>query len=395
MGKAARANALRKEREPVVGAIAPSMPDVKLDNPVREHFAKFIFANALRWEAMAHDELIRVAPAMAASLEPFEGILGFIGRDGRLGPAAENLAAYDRWQRFRAAVADVLTERFVALEHSAKDQHIIICGAGPTLRDHMHEWCPQADQLWGVNSALPYLVKQGFRVTHGITVDQTPAMCEEWFTAPDVEYLLATTCHPHLTQYLLGKGRRIRFFNNFVGLKHKPVLAKMPDGSTNGMSYEDWLYSILFHGTVRCGSGLNSTTRAIDMALYLGAGKITVLGADCALRNLVIPPEVMQGSPEHQRLLEASEMHADGGHALASGATPLTFGGMIDGRHWETKPDMAISAVWLNTMREKLEGRLVLIGDTLPNALQGKSQEFIDRMPHLVGSDNQRIPVAE
>ena len=365
--------------------------DIRLDNPVREHFAKFIFANALKWEVLAHDELIRCNPAAAEALEPFEGILGFVGRDGRKVEA--QAAHYQNWLDFRTAVAEHCEDTFVVGENSAKGQHVVICGAGPTLADHVAEWVPQGHQVWGVNSALPYLVKHSYPVTHGLTVDQTPEMCAEWFSAPDVEYLLATTVHPHLTEYLQQKGRRIRFFNNFVGIKQRPVPLPRPDGTTELMPYEDWLYSVLFHSTVRCGSGLNSVTRAVDLALFMGFEQITVLGADCALQNLRIPDHVERGSPEHIALLRGAKMHADGGDALASNATPLTFGGDIDGKHWETKPDMAISAVWLMRMERALNGRMRLIGDTLPNALKGKSDEFLNRLPTLVDSVGVPIPI--
>ena len=396
----------------VAGVITPPKgPTVKLDNPVREHFASFVIDNALQWEAMAHDELIRVAPDEAQKLEPFEGILAVLGRDGR--PASRHADAYAKWCAFREAVSTHCTERFVVVENSAAGQHIVICGAGPSLRDHMHDWCSRGDQLWGVNSALPYLVKEGFAVTQGVTVDQTPEMCHEWFSAPDVEYLVPSTVHPHLTQYLLGRGRRLRFFHNFVGIRGSPVTSHTAAGDTRTLSYEDWLYSLLYESTVRCGSGLNSVTRAIDLALYMGAGKITVLGADCALRvRAPLGAEVISGSPEHLAWLHTAEMHADGGHALTSGATPLTFGGVIDGRHWETKPDMIISAVWLNKMRQLLQGRLVLIGDTLPNALaaaksfrnaagelesvaDGSAEAFLARLPALVDSAGNAMPVAD
>lgn len=394
MGEAAR-----KRRLGLVTPHAPKPkgPDVKLDNPMRGQFATFIFANAMKWEALAHDELIRVNPDAAAALDspaPFEGILGFIGRDGR--PVEAHESAYEQWTRFRKAVEEHCTERFVVVEGSAAGQHIVICGAGPSLTDHAEEHVPTGDQVWGVNSALPYLADKGFRVTHGLTVDQTPHMCTEWFSAPDVEYLVASTVHPHLTEYLQKKGRRLRFFNNYVGLKQKPVIAKDSEGVTRAMSYEHWLYSVLFQSTVMCGSGLNSVTRAIDLALFMGAEKVTVLGADCALRvRAPLGKEVIQGSAEHVAWLHGAQLHADGGHALASEATPLTFGGLIDGRHWETKPDMAISAVWLNKMRNRLEGKLVLIGDTLPNALRGKSEEFLARMPTLVDSAGKAIPIDE
>lgn len=370
----------------------PGPWDIKLDNPVREHFVKFIVANAMQWETLAHDELIRCNPEAAAALEPFYGLLGFLGNDGR--PVAKLAAEYQKWLDFRKAVEAHCAETFVAVEGSAAGQHIVICGAGPSLADHAEEWCAKGDQIWGVNSGLPYLASRGLKVTHGLTVDQTAEMCQEWHTAPDVEYLLATTCHPHLAQYLRQKERRFRYFNNFVGLKQRPVPMQAEDGTTRLMGYEDWLYSVLFHSTVRAGSGLNSVTRAIDLALFMGAAHITVLGADCALRvSAPLRAGVEQGSPEHIEWLKSAQMHADGGHALASNATPMTFSGEIDGRHWMTKPDMVISAVWLARMTKALQGRMTLIGDTLPNAIKDKDDAFFDRLPTLTDSKGRAIPI--
>lgn len=273
--------------------------------------------------------------------------------------------------------------------NSAAGQHLILCGAGPTLADHAAEWCRQGDQLWGCNSALPYLVAQGYAPTHGITVDQTAEMLEEWHTTPDVEYLLASTVHPHLTELLRARQRRVRFFHNYVGIRKPPVATDT--GAT--MAYEDWLYATLYPLTTRAGSGLNTGTRAIDVALYMGFAKITVLGADCALRvSRPLPEGCALGSPEHRKwLTEDVVMHADGGHALRSNATIRTMGGTIDGRHWETKPDMMLTAVWLVDMVRKLEGRLVLIGDTLPNALRDKPASYLDRLPSFVDHTGQRL----
>ena len=278
----------------------------------------------------------------------------------------------------------------VVEQDSAKGEHIVICGAGPSLADHAAEFAPQADQLWGCNSALTWLLAHGHAPTHGFAIDQTTAMIGEWGTAPDVEYLLASSVHPHLTEFLLGRGRSLRFFHNYVGIRHDPVLRD--DGTL--MAYEDWMYSGLYPSTVRVGSGLNAVSRAIDTARYMGAGRITVLGADCALRVSAPRPDVPMGSPEHLRWLrECTVMHADGGHALASGATPITFGGVIDGRHWETKPDLSITALTLRRMADAFPDLIDLVGDTLPNALKGKSEDFLARMPHLTDSTGAPMDV--
>lgn len=277
----------------------------------------------------------------------------------------------------------------VVEQNMAEGQHVVICGAGPSLAEHAAEWIPQADAVWGCNSALTFLAGRGYPVTHGFAVDQTADMLREWASTPDVEYLIATTVHPHLTQLLVSRGRRTRFFHNFVGLKERDV---MYEGRR--MGYEDWLYAGLFPTTIRAGSGLNAVTRAIDVARFMGYSRITVLGADCALRMTAPQPDAPFGSPEHLRWLrESVVMHADGGHALTSGATAVTMHGEIDGRVWLTKPDMAITAVCLAEMQQKCPEQIVLIGDTLPNALKDKPREFLRRLPSLVDRNNNIIPL--
>lgn len=98
-------------------------------------------------------------------------------------------------------------------------------------------------------------------------------------------------------------------------------------------------------------------------------------------------------------------MHADGGNALSSGATPVTVGGLIDSgtpgtelrnghaRHWETKPDMMISAVFLVRMRRNYGARLRLMGDTLPNAIRNKTDEYLDLLPSLTDGNGNIIRI--
>lgn len=309
----------------------------------------------------------------------------------------------------------------VVEQDSAQGQTLVLCGAGPSLAEHAAEWCPQGDQVWGCNSALTWLVDHGHRVTHGFTVDQTPQMCSEWLSAPDVEYLLASSVHPHLAGLLTAKGRRLRWFHNFVGLKERPIdLASLADALdvnpldednllgayARGMlstgvtveSYEDLLYGAFWPSTMMTGAGLNATTRALDLAAFMGFARIIVLGADCCvrLRETSIAgrsaaaldaeyKQMVQGSPEHLAWLTAHTlMHANGGNALASGATAVVPGGIIDGRFWLTKLDLAVTAQWLLRMARASNGRIQLIGDTLPNALRHKDDAFLARLPNFV-----------
>ncbi len=345
----------------------------------------------------------------------------------------------------------------VAVQDSAEGQTLLLCGAGPSLAEHIEEY--RADQVWGCNSALTWLHDEGHDPTHGFCVDQTPHMLREWESAPDVEYLIASSVHCALVEFLISKNRHLRFFNNYVGIKKPPVeyckcghdrdehkkaeerirkanqefqednrelreLAALSlsiplpdldwgddpdwkDGCKHCectkyagrvMEYEDWLYTLLWPATCRAGSGLNSVTRAIDVALFMGFEKISILGADCSISFDQMPPtfklpdgkdaEYPPGSPENTKWLENhTRMHVDGSSAIRSGATAVTMISEIDGRWWLTKPDLAISAMCLVQMTHKHEDRIELVGDTFPNAIKDKPKEYLARLPNFV--DNQ------
>lgn len=351
----------KKQAKQMAAAHKTEQAHITLSNPVANHFEAFIFANAVTCQ--------RIPP------HPWHS------------PTCEKDKCAEDC-RFEKCDAGCTT---MVATNMAKGRHLILCGAGPSLRDHADEYCKNIDanvDVWGCNSAAIWLHEHGYDVTHGFTVDQTPEMVVEWLTAPPMEYLVASSVHPHLTRHLIDAGRQTRFFHNYVGID-KPKVAY--DG--RAMDYEDWMYCALYPESVRAGSGLNAVTRAIDVAYYMGYETITVLGADCALRTKSPLPEGAKvGSPEHIKWLqEETEMHADGGHAMASGATAMTITGEIDGREWTTKPDMIITAVFIVKMKQKMGERLRLVGDTLPAALVDKDDTFLKRLPMLVDKNGKDI----
>lgn len=348
---------------------------IHLQNPVglKNQYPQWIHANACQWETLASDSFRHHDPVAFAE---------FLA-------AAPDIPIEKRLTAAIAAMSKAGSNLHVAIQDSAKGQHLVLCGAGPSANQHAAEWCPQADQIWGCNSALTWLHDNGYKPTHGFTVDQTPEMLNEWRSTPDVEYLLASTVHPHLSELLHARKRQIRYFHNYVGIEHRPVEM---DGEI--IPYEAWLYQILYPSTLQCGSGLNSVNRALDLAIFMGFARITILGADCALRVDAPAPKPEEGIEAHNRWLrESVVMHADGGHALTSGATAITLTGVIDGREWLTKPDMIISAVHLEKARQahnrRTPGRVVLIGDTLPNALKDKPDDYLSRLPALIDGDGK------
>jgi hypothetical protein len=359
--------------------VGPAPQTINLENPQAQNYSTWIIGNSFAWQARALAEIEgHVTPEVYAEL-----VKEFTSHRPS-GAYAESKTFHDGIEAFAA-------ERYVIPAGSAKGQHIVIAGAGPSLNQTAAEFCPGADQVWGCNSALTWLADHGHRVTHGFTVDQTPHMCAEWATAPDVEYLLASTVHPHLVDLLVSRDRRYRHFHNFVGIKRPPVQWADDDGSQRTMGYEEWLYCLLYPPTLMAGSGLNAVTRAIDVAQHMGAEKITVLGADCCLQ-MTGPSRIDLpfGSPEHLTWLrEHTVMHADGGHALASEATAITMGATIDGRYWLTKPDLVITTQWLVRMAHASDGQIELKGDTLPVALYDKDESFWKRMPNFQTADGR------
>jgi hypothetical protein len=142
--------------------------------------------------------------------------------------------------------------------------------------------------------------------------------------------------HPHLTEWLMSKGYTCRFFHNFVGLREQPVTYGVCNGcdamsdaqeadakcadcggeiDSRTLDYENWMYALLFPATTMAGSGLNSVSRAIDVAMFAGAEKVTVLGADCALRTTSRPPNRLDRDAHIKWLKGPATFRRDLGHA--------------------------------------------------------------------------------
>lgn len=243
---------------------------------------------------------------------------------------------------------------------------VAICGAGPSLRDYPGT---VAKEVWACNSALPYLKRNGWRVTHGLAIDQSEGMLEDWRETFDVTYLLASSVNPKLVSHL--KGKRLRFFHSYLGIPD-------PEGETG---YELSLYKKLYPDSVQVGHGLNSVPRAVCLALAMGFTDIHVYGADCAAApNQSEMPET--GEPGYWSWMQGITLYADGRSAAVYGESVMCEA-VIDGKRWTTRADMIISAQWLVKLQQAFPDRITLHGDTLPNALLGKDAEFWSRSPVL------------
>lgn len=262
---------------------------------------------------------------------------------------------------------------------SRQGQRVVICGAGPSLADHA-DALPDADEVWACNSALPYLMDRGVRVTHGVTIDHGAGMLDaaEFGRAFDVGYYLGSGVHPDLVQSLAAAGRSLTFFHSYLGVP-APAAWRHPDPA---MDYEQFLYRRLYRTSVCLGRGLNTGVRAVGLALAMGFAEIVVVGNDCAARPDA-PTMPHPASSAFPAWLEELVLYADGRRASWYGTDGPFCEGVIGGRRWHTRPDMLISARHLIELMQEAPGRIRLVGDTLPSVLADQPPAFWAGMPDL------------
>lgn len=218
---------------------------------------------------------------------------------------------------------------------------LALCGAGPSLATANLNG-REYDHVFACNSALPYLVERGVRVTGGVGIDQTPRLSEEWADPPAVPYYLASTVDPTLVAHLQAHGRTPIFFHSAVGF----------DG--------EWdYYCNAWPAMYMVGQGFTVLSRFLGLADWMGFERIDLYGADCAFG----PDDVT---------------HANGTLAKNAYVNPLIMAGEIDGRVWRTRPDMLMAAVELARRVRDSNGKYRLMGDTLPSALLDKDDAFLD-----------------
>lgn len=292
--------------------------------------------------------------------------------------------------------------------HSADGKRLVICGAGPSIaQQHDAIRTTPAHQVWGCNSALPYLRDHGLPVTHGITVDMSEEMftdVNEWQRTFPVTYLVSSGVHPKLIPHLKKDNRRVKMFHSFLGIKDPEGWTPPPDWIAprdfeknhpdQFRTYEMYLYTHRYPPTVQVGYGLNTVPRAICLALWMGFKQITVFGADCAVapdRDPMPPTD----DPGYVPWLKSLKLYPDG-RADPTQSTPAKYGdnavmceGLILGRRWHTRPDMLVSAKHLVDLVGLYPDRLTLMGDTLPNAILGlppaERGAYLKTIPTLTG----------
>ena len=229
---------------------------------------------------------------------------------------------------------------------------LALCGAGPSLRRAKIEG---ADEVWACNSALPWMVKEGRRVDVGIGMDQTPALLREWSDPPDVTYYVASTCDPELVRHLKAHGRRVLFFHNAVGF----------EGEIE--HYQTWPPGYIL------GHGATVVSRTVGLAGWLGFHRVDLYGVDCAFEGDVV--------------------HANGEDYTTAYGNPLLLEAEIDGKVWRTRPDMLMDAVDIVRLAREKNGLIRFQDGTLPAALFGKDDAFLDTVSRRLAPGESPEPI--
>jgi hypothetical protein len=248
-----------------------------------------------------------------------------------------------------------------------KGKTVSIFGAGPSLLDI--DKVPFTHQAWACNSALPWLKDNtDLRITHGFCIDQGPEMLKEWLRTFDVKYLVSSSINPQLTDHLLREKRKLVWFHNHLGITN-------PEGYEG--RYELDLYRYNFPTSVSVGHGLNAVPRAVCLAMCLGFKKAYVYGADCSARPDYKHMPHMD-TKSYAEWMKGLVLYADGRNALECYGenSPFVEAPDLNGRRWHTRPDMVVSAQHLLDLEKAYPGRIELVGDTLPNALRGVTENL-------------------
>lgn len=227
---------------------------------------------------------------------------------------------------------------------------LALCGAGPSLAA---EPIYPADELWGCNSAVTWLAENDKHPTGAVAIDQTEHMLKEWQATPDVTHYVASTVDPRLLKHLAEAGKRVRIFHNYVGF----------DDEIEFYNSKPWPPSFMM------ATGATVLSRTVGLAAWMGFRRIDVYGADCSFRDGVA--------------------HANGESIEQAFGHTSVMEGEVGGRVWQTRPDMLMCAVDLVRLTRAYPDRIRLMGDTLPVALMGYDDAFLDQVIRRVAPGEQ------
>lgn len=228
---------------------------------------------------------------------------------------------------------------------------LVICAAGPSLRESAPAYVTDRADVWACNSAAAWLRDAGLSFNRVFAIDAAPRLLPE--IAPcNAGYLMSTAVDPEVLRSLVGWGADVQLF-------HDPTAAP------------DVLWPLLVHffsDNQPCiRGGPTVLGRAVALGVAAGYESITLLGADCAYGV-------------------RDELHANGDGFGAHVFEAITLEGTLGGRVWRTSPELLRSARWLARETQKRPNLLHVVGDSLINALLESGSEAIEDMVRAVAA---------
>ena len=141
-----------------------------------------------------------------------------------------------------------------------RDEQIILCASGPSLRTELHTVRQGVDagcHLMAVNKAHDFLIDRGIVPDYGISIDPQVNTYKDFSEEVDIQYFLASQCHPNFFDHL--KDKRVTLFH--LGAKSEKEHLKR-------------------HRCYLMGGGSTSGLRAITLAYLMGYRKLHLVGYD-------------------------------------------------------------------------------------------------------------------
>ncbi len=260
----------------------------------------------------------------------------------------------DNFPRNIENAADLVARGVVgmALPGTYTGQAGIVVGSGPSLKDPavmealQHRYAG-GHIIYACKAAIKWLFDHDIVPHYGVSMDPGAhiASPKKIFKAPGVTHIIASTSDPMLFDYLLGD-------------KHGPPSRVLVFHSACGLPTEIHMYKELFPVADVMGGGFNVVNRAIALSLFMGINKLTLAGTDCGWRK-------------------DAEMYVDG--PAHRPGVDMNDGGQVDGKVWNTRPDMLASGVAIARMAKEMGDDMTILGDVLPASLMHKDDAFLDQ----------------
>lgn len=248
---------------------------------------------------------------------------------------------------------------FVQRDALSDAKGVVVCGTAPSLVKagslrEIKRLQSIGFKVFAVKQSIRILPEYGIIPDFSVAMDPGEKQIKKTPLDPRVTYLVATSCHPRMFDYLLKGGANVVLFHSACGAATE-TLCEMD-------LYAKYFPENASYESVASG-GYTVVNRAIAVAEWMGAKRISIAGAPFGWRD-----------DEDYYAPTVTEPASN-----ASGPT-LDDQGRVDGKRWYSKADLLPSAMSVARKAKANPGKFSFIGDSLAAALASKSDAFLERV---------------